>query len=260
MQMIERKGKSNIRVIKTESLRTQVYAKLKEQIMRRIWKEGEKLPSENELCVKFGVSRVTIRAAIQQLEILGLLEIRQGEGTFVKNITTMRTVDAFNSVLTSQSRQDIVVILEYRKIIEKGSVGLAQEKVTHQDIQDLEKIYVHMVNSKDVHDYIKADWAFHYKIAEITRNSLVLKVFEFLNEILSVSLTEELNMLGQLWGIKQHRAIIDALKIGVKQKVETLMEKHIEGTLQEVLKREKIGLTASKTEARKTRRKVSVNQ
>ena len=247
--MTERKGRSDIRVIKTESLRTQVYAKVKEQIMRGIWKEGEKLPSENELCVKFGVSRVTIRAAIHQLEILGLLEIKQGEGTFVKNITTMRTVDAFNSILSSQSRQDIIVILQYRKVIEKGSVGLAKDQITPQDIQDLEKIYLQMVNSKDVYDYIKADWAFHYKIAEITRNSIILKVYEFLYEILSVSLTEELNMLGQRWGIKHHRAIIDALKVGTKQKAEALMEKHIEGAIQEVLKREKNGLTGSKTDA-----------
>jgi GntR family transcriptional repressor for pyruvate dehydrogenase complex len=254
-ERIERRGKSDIRVIKTESLRTQVYAKLKEQIMRGVWKEGEKLPSESELCVKFGVSRVTIRAAIQQLEILGLLEVKQGEGTFAKNITTMRTMDAFNSVLASRSKQDIIVILEYRKIIEKGSVGLAQEKITRQDIQDLEKIYTRMANSKDISDYIKADWAFHYKIAEITRNSLILKVHEFLNEILSVSLTEELNMLGQSWGIKHHRAIIDALKTGVKRRSEALMEKHLELTIQEVLKREKTG---PKTEARKARRRISL--
>jgi len=255
--MNEKKIKPDIRIIKTKSLRTQVYIKLKEQIMRGIWKEGEKLPSEHELCAKFGVSRVTIRAAIQQLEILGLLEVKQGEGTFVRNIATMKTVDAFNSVLASQSRQDIVVILEYRKIIEKGSVGLAQEKMTHQDIQDLEKIYLHMVSSKDVGDYTKADWDFHYKIAEIARNSVLIKVYEFLREILSVSLTEELNMLGQRWGIKQHRAIIDSLKSGGKRKSETLMEKHIEGTLQEVLKREKLGSAGSHAEPRGAQRKVA---
>jgi GntR family transcriptional repressor for pyruvate dehydrogenase complex len=244
--MSGRKDESGIRVIKTKSLRTQVYAKLKEQIMRSVWKEGEKLPSENELCVMFGVSRVTIRAAIQQLEILGLVEVKQGEGTFVKNTTTMRTVDTFNSVLVSESSQDIIVILEYRKIIEKGSIGLAQEKITHQDFLDLEQIYEQMVNSKDIDDYIKADWTFHYKIAEITRNAVILKVYEFLHEILSTSLTKELNMLGHKWGINQHRMIIDALKIGVKRKSEALMENHIQAAIQTILKRKMIGSVGTK--------------
>jgi len=240
------KDDSDIRIIKTKSLRAQVYTKLKEQIMRQVWKEGEKLPSENELCIMFGVSRVTIRAAIQQLEILGLLEVKQGEGTFVKNTTTMRTVDTFNSILVSESSQDIIVILEYRKIIEKGSIGLAQEKITPHDFMDLEKIYERMVNSKNIDDYIKADWAFHYKIAEITRNAVILKVYEFLHDILSVSLAKELKMLGNKWGINQHRMIIDALKIGVKRKSEALMEKHIQAAIQTILKHEEIGLVAPK--------------
>jgi GntR family transcriptional regulator, transcriptional repressor for pyruvate dehydrogenase complex len=250
-------SKSDITVIKTKSLRTQVYTKLKEQIMRGVWKEGEKLPSESQLCVKFGVSRVTVRAAIQQLEILGLLAVKQGEGTFLKSIATMRTMDAFNSVLASQSKQDIITILEYRKIIEKGSIGLAQQKVTRQDIQDLDKIYLQMVNSNDIGGYIDADWAFHHKIAEITRNSVILKIYEFLHELLSVSLTEELNMLGRGWGIKHHRAIIDALKRGEKRRSETLMEKHLELAMQEILKRERAGSTKPSTKARKPGGKVS---
>ena len=66
--------------IKMESLRSQVYMQLKSQLMQGVWKIGEKLPSESELCASLGVSRVTVRAAIQQLEILGLVETRHGGG------------------------------------------------------------------------------------------------------------------------------------------------------------------------------------
>lgn len=249
--MTENKEESDIKIIKAKSLRTQVYTKLKEQIMRQVWEEGEKLPSENELCNMFGVSRVTIRAAIQQLEILGLIEVKQGEGTFVKNTATMRTVDTFNSILFSESSQDIIVILEYRKIIEKGSIGLAQEKITPHDILDLEKIYERMANSKNIDDYIKADWAFHYKIAEITRNVVILKVYEFLHDILSASLAKELKMLGNKWGINQHRMIIDALKLGVKRKSEALMENHIQAAIKTILKHEEIDFVAPKVKRAK---------
>jgi GntR family transcriptional regulator, transcriptional repressor for pyruvate dehydrogenase complex len=237
----KKKGKHNIRVIKTQSLRSQVYEKLKEQIMKGIWEEGERLPSESEMCEMFGVSRVTIRGAIQQLEIQGLLDVIQGGGAFVKSVSTMKTVDTFNSLLTGQTEQDLVVILEYRKIVEKGTVGLAQQKITRQDIRDLESIYKDMVDSRDIDDYIRADWAFHLKIAEIARNSVILKVYDFLHGILSIALAEELNMLGRHWGLKHHRAIIDAMEAGEKRKCENLMERHLDVTMQEILKRQKDG-------------------
>ncbi len=74
---------AKLQKIKVESLRSQVYMQLKNQLMAGVWKVGEKLPSENELCASLGVSRVTVRAAIQQLEILGLVETRHGDGNFV---------------------------------------------------------------------------------------------------------------------------------------------------------------------------------
>ena len=74
---------ATLKRIKTESLRSQVYMQLKSQLMEGVWKVGERLPSENELCNILGVSRVTVRAAIQQLEILGLVETKHGGGNFV---------------------------------------------------------------------------------------------------------------------------------------------------------------------------------
>ena len=72
-----------LKSIKKESLRSQVYVQLKAQLMEGVWKVGEKLPSENELCATFGVSRVTVRAALQQLEILGLVETKHGMPDFL---------------------------------------------------------------------------------------------------------------------------------------------------------------------------------
>ena len=70
--------------IKKESIGEQVLAQMKEQILNGEWKEGMKIPSENQLCDTFGVSRVTVRQAIQKLVAQGLLETRLGEGSYVK--------------------------------------------------------------------------------------------------------------------------------------------------------------------------------
>ena len=73
-----------LKPIKKESVRVQVFWQLRDQILRRTWPPGSKLPSEKELCQTMGVSRVSIREGIQHLVSLGILETRHGEGTFVR--------------------------------------------------------------------------------------------------------------------------------------------------------------------------------
>jgi GntR family transcriptional repressor for pyruvate dehydrogenase complex len=227
----------NIQKIKTESLRSQVYRKLKEQLMKEVWKEGEKLPSEHELCEMFGVSRVTVRGALQQLEILGLVETKHGGGTFVKSFSPAESVDSLHPLMRIQKNQDMITVLEYRKIIEKGIIGLAVEKIEPADIQFLEETYTAML--KDVRHgagYTKADLAFHKRLAEITRNSIIIKVHEIIDGILSAAMNDIVHILGRNIGLTYHRKIIDALKKGNKDECEILMEEHIEETIKAIQK------------------------
>ena len=71
-----------IKKVVKSSVSQQVFDQLREQILSGSWKPGQKLPSENELAAQFGVSRVTVRNALQKLSGLGLLETRFGEGSF----------------------------------------------------------------------------------------------------------------------------------------------------------------------------------
>jgi GntR family transcriptional repressor for pyruvate dehydrogenase complex len=224
-----------IEKLKTESLRTQVYSKLKEQLLRGVWKEGEKIPAEHALGTMFGVSRVTIRAALQQLEILGLVETKQGGGTFVKNFSSIERMDTFHPFMQIQKNQDLITILEYRQIIEKGSVGMAQERVTPEDIRSLEEIYQIMVNTvEDLKAFSEADLAFHYRIAEITRNAIIIKVYGLINEILSVAMEDIVLQLGSRDGLTYHQMLIDALKEGDKTKTEAIMGEHLEVTIKRI--------------------------
>ncbi|MDR1278129.1 MAG: FadR family transcriptional regulator [Treponema sp.] len=222
-----------IEKIKTESLRSQVYSKLKEQLMRGTWKEGEKLPSEHELCGMFGVSRVTVRGALQQLEILGLVETKHGGGTFVKSFSPVESVDSLHPLMRIQKNQDLITVLEYRKIIEKGIIGIALGKIEPEDIAFLEETYTAMVQDTDL-GYTKADLAFHNRLAEITRNSIIIKVHEFIDGILSSAMNDIVHILGRNIGLTYHRKIIDALKRGHKDECEALMEEHIGETIRAI--------------------------
>ena len=223
---------SSIQRIKAESLRAQVYTALKEKIMQGDWQEGEKLPSEHKFCTMFGVSRVTIRAALQQLEILGLVETKHGGGTFVKNFSISRNVDTLHPLIQMQKNQDLITVMEYRKIIEKGTVGLAKEKINSEDFIALEKTYGIMNNeSCSIDNFINADFAFHYQLALISKNPMIIKVHELLHEILFTAMHDIVHLAGRS-GQVYHRKLIDALKTGSKEECEMLMEQHIEKNIE----------------------------
>lgn len=75
-----RSKEASLETIKRESVKEQVFAQLRDQIMKETWKAGCKIPSENELAEGMGVSRVSVREGLQMLVTLGLLETRHGEG------------------------------------------------------------------------------------------------------------------------------------------------------------------------------------
>ncbi|GHU29517.1 GntR family transcriptional regulator [Betaproteobacteria bacterium] len=232
---------AKLQKIKVESLRSQVYMQLKKQLMEGVWKAGEKLPSENELCASLGVSRVTVRAAIQQLEILGLVETRHGGGNFVKEFSSASAMDAFHPLMQISANQDIITILEYRKIIEKGTIGLIAPKITAADLKKLEETYQLTVSLSDTDDPQKqaeADHLFHYQLARITENPIIIKVYEIINVILAAAMVEIVRLLGTEMALRYHRQLIDALKTGDKALCESTMEAHIEETIRKIKNRD----------------------
>ena len=223
--------------IRTSSLRSQVYTQLKNQLIAGVWKPGEKLPSENELCASLGVSRVTVRAAIQQLEILGLLETQHGGGNFVREYSPVNAIGTFHPLLQINENQDIITVLEYRKIIEKGTIGLVVLKITAKDIKKLEKTYALMVSLSETtlaKKQADADHLFHYQLAQIANNPIITKVYEIINVILSSAMADIVTLLGTEMGLRYHQQLIDALKTGDKALCESTMEAHIEETIQKI--------------------------
>lgn len=209
---------------------------LKENLLAGVWKVGEKLPSENELCKTFGVSRVTVRAAIQQLEILGLVVTRQGNGTTVNDFSSMHGIDAFHPLIQVKKNQDILYILEYRKIVETGTIELAVDRITDSDFTYLEKRLREMEANTDDHaKHARADHLFHYRIAQCTNNPIIIKVYSLINEMLSTAMVDIVDMLGCEIGLRYHRQLIDALRSKNKEACKKTMEAHIQETINAIL-------------------------
>lgn len=136
---------------------------------------GEKLPSENELCKQFNVSRTSVREAISVLSAHGIVNVEKGRGVFVKNLSSEIVSETikkfFNHRLDGDYGLDLV---HARQIIEPGIAYYAAKNRTEEDIELLrEAIELHKRDDVSVEDYTKADLKFHLQLAIASQNQLM---------------------------------------------------------------------------------------
>lgn len=222
------------RIIKHQKISTLVYDQLLEQIKAQKWLEGEKLPSENELRQELGVSRISIREAMQKLTALGIVETRQGEGSFVKKVTSNTYSDLMFPMfmINKNSMQEI---LEYRLVMEVGATKIAAERITEEELVSLETIVVRMEeNSGDIKRFAHDDLLFHMEIAKATKNQMIINVSLYMQNLLSVSMEKIVTVLGMKDGKHYHRLILEAFKKGQKKEVVELMHEHVAKTVDRI--------------------------
>ncbi len=217
--------------VKRAKIKDQIVVQLRDQIVRGAWPPGSKIPSENELTRRLGVSRVSLREALQNLASLGLLESRQGGGTYVKEYSGEILFNPLFPML-ALDKTDVLSVLEYRRIVEKGTAALVAEKARTKEIEELEAAYQEMMRQKkDAHAFARADLDFHLALARATGNPIVIKVNDIIRNILSVSMDKIVLSLGVTDGLSYHRRILDAIKAHDAGLAESLMEEHILRTI-----------------------------
>ncbi len=231
--------------VRRASVKDQVFEQLRDRIIERKWPPGAKIPSENALAVALGVSRVSIREALQMLASLGLLETRHGGGTVVREFSGEIFLNPLLPMLALDT-PDMLHVLEYRKIVEKGIVSLVVKRAGTADLEALEDAFRAMEEHKnDAHAFAQADLSFHLALAKATGNPVVMKVNAVITDILKVSMYGIVDSLGTKDGLHYHRRILDAIKAGDGPRAESLMEEHVERTIRR-LKRNKGGDSKSR--------------
>jgi GntR family transcriptional repressor for pyruvate dehydrogenase complex len=218
--------------VQRASVKNRVFEQLRDQIMERAWLPGAKIPSENALGVALGVSRVSIREALQMLVSLGLLETRHGGGTYVREYSGEILFNPLLPMLALDT-PDILHVLEYRKIVEKGIVSLVVKRAGNAEIiAELERTLRAMEGHKsDGRAFAQADLSFHLALAKATGNPVVVKVNAVITDILKVSMYGIVDLLGTKDGLNYHRKILDAIKAQDGPLAESLMEEHVERTI-----------------------------
>jgi GntR family transcriptional regulator, transcriptional repressor for pyruvate dehydrogenase complex len=219
--------------------RNKVYEDVARQIERLILKKlkpGDKLPSERELSEVLGVSRSSIRDAIRSLELIGMVEPRQGAGTIVKEVTADAVVNPLANAL--KLKEDLVgELLDFRRMLEPPLAARAATHATADDIAEMEEILNRQEEKlRRGETTIPEDTSFHYAIALASGNSVVLKVLDIIMDMLRDSRERSLQVEGRPQkSLVGHRRILAAIKRHDAEAAKDAMRRHIEDVEEIVL-------------------------
>ncbi|MDF2840109.1 MAG: GntR domain protein [Clostridia bacterium] len=170
--------------IKTKRVYEQIVEQIKELMNQGDLKPGDKLMSERELSDKLGVSRTSVREALSALDFLGILESKQGEGTFISEVSEHLLIEPL-ALFMAMDREASLELLEVRKMMESYAAELAAIRANEEDIEKMTKVIGLM--EQDFKQKVlgeENDAVFHYNIAEATGNRMLVKMMNLISDLL----------------------------------------------------------------------------
>ncbi|MCC5910375.1 MAG: FadR family transcriptional regulator [Clostridiaceae bacterium] len=221
-----------VRKINTSEI---VYKTIEEKIFNKEWTPGMKIASENQLSQDLGVSRMSVREAIEKMVALNILTKKQGEGTFVNELSPSIYLNSLIPMILL-NKDNLLDVLEFRKVIEVDSAELCAERCDEKTIKNLEECFQIMCENKNQSpEFVQADYQFHMEIAKGVKNSLITKVSSILTDIWKFQQKEINRYLGPSGGLQEHGKILDAIKGRDAELAAVFMERHILRTYDEIL-------------------------
>jgi GntR family transcriptional repressor for pyruvate dehydrogenase complex len=213
--------------IKRESTLEVIVQQIKDQIKKGILKSGEKLPSERKLAELLGVSRASVREAIQALAFSGYLEVIQGKGTYILEMATK--YDEIVNFFSGFSNYSLDYLMEARIMLEGEFARLAALNASQEEIDLIEKIFNEIDSSKDLNSFVVKDLEFHLTIAKATHNPFMNGLMKIIGEMLYKETQRIIVISGYTREntIKTARDLVQAIKQGNAEQAKELMSEHI---------------------------------
>jgi len=227
--------------IKTKRVYEQVVEQIQELMQKGNLRPGDKLLSERELSEKLGVSRAAVREALSALDFLGVLESRQGEGTFISQVTPQMLTEHLAVFLTME-RDANLDLLEMRKILEAAAADLAAERASGADIEQMAEALQMMKCDMDSGALGEEnDARFHRTVVEATGNKALAKTMALLSDLIVQNMRASRMQLFRKVGNReelyaQHLRVFTAIKAKNATLARQTMVDHLEFVENELLK------------------------
>ena len=217
------------KVVKS-SVSQQVFDQLRQQILSGSWKPGDKLPSENELAAQFGVSRVTVRNALQKLSGLGLLETRFGEGSFIRGPEAGAALNQLVPMLYL-GRETLRDILTFRRMVEGPICEIACRRATDGEIEQLRQLLGQMERAEaDLAAFARLDSQFHELLARLTRSRMMQQIYQIIDDAIQSSYKQHARRQSVLVTLHWYREILAAFEARDSARARQAMEQSLDQT------------------------------
>ncbi|MDQ1000688.1 GntR family transcriptional repressor for pyruvate dehydrogenase complex [Neobacillus niacini] len=228
--------------IKPKKIYEEVAETLHEMIRTGQLKPGDRLDSVQQLSENFQVGRSAIREALSALKAMGLVEMKQGEGTFVKGFEAKQITFPLSTAIL-MNKEDVAHLLEVRKIIETGAAIAAARNRDASDLQAMSQALKEMKQVKGDEELgEKADYTFHQALSAASQNPLLSKLLEHVSGLMVETMkeTRRLWLFSKQTSIEklyeEHLAIYNAIEEQNEEKARQAMLLHLEN-VEEILRK-----------------------
>jgi GntR family transcriptional repressor for pyruvate dehydrogenase complex len=203
----------DIEPVKSTRIYEEIVRQVKQLIAEGKLKSGDQLPPERDLAEKFMVSRTSVREALRALQSRGLIEIRAGEGTFVRDISVETLIEPLALVILPH-REAVGELFEARRLLEPAIAALAARRATPEDISEMARILEEQ--SKEIaqgRTGLSQDAAFHGAMAASAHNRAISRIDGALMDLLTQSREESLHTPGRpTRSHEDHQRILEAIR------------------------------------------------
>lgn len=232
------KGLDMLEPISKKRLSQMAVEQIKEYIEQLDLQGGYQLPSERQLSELLGISRNSVREALRVLEIMDVIEIKPGSGSYVKD-----TDDEQFVIALGERPKDIETLFEHfeiRQILEPRAASLAAERATAEIIYEMElqiEAFSQCSAEGDLTGMILADTEFHRLIAEATQNKMLGSLNETITHYLHEGWKGVLPLPGRAKKtIEEHSNILAAIKAGDAEQAALAMSEHLGNAVRDLAK------------------------
>jgi DNA-binding FadR family transcriptional regulator len=187
--------------------------KIKAMIVAGDLQPGDRLPREADLAERLGLSRNSLREAVKALSLIRVLDVRQGDGTYVTSLAPRLLLDALNFIVDFHRDDTVLEFFEVRRILEPAATAIAALRMTGDDIDALRKVLTGLRDDPTIDELVANDLEFHHRIATGAGNGLLCSLIDSLSgPTTRARIWRGLTQAGAVDRTReQHTAILDAI-------------------------------------------------
>ncbi|MDN3351379.1 FadR/GntR family transcriptional regulator [Actinomadura sp. DC4] len=208
--------------------------KIKGMIVSGELRPGDRLPKEADLAAQLGLSRNSLREAVRALSLVRILDVRQGDGTYVTSLEPKALLDGLSFIVDLHHDATVLEFFEVRRILEPAATALAAHQIELEAVASLRDHLTKVTDESSVEDLVENDLEFHRRIAEAAGNSVLYSLVDSLcGPTIRARVWRGLTQEGALKRtLDEHHAILDALASRQADVARALATVHIAGVEQ----------------------------